>query len=55
MAHEISVTEDEMKTVKKMLADLGDSIAQLRTSVESNQAEVRRAMLDMGDGGGESP
>ena len=55
MAYEITVTEHEIEAVERRLADLGDEIVQLRSSVESSQARVRRVMLGLRDSGGEAP
>ena len=55
MPYKIVVTEREIDTIEKRLADLGDEIVRLKSSVESSQANVRRAMFGLEDNGGEVP
>ena len=45
MPYEIVITEREIETIERRLADLGDEIVRLRSSVESHQAKVRRMLF----------
>ena len=45
MSYEIAITEREIETIERRLADLGDEIVRLRSSVESHQARVRKILF----------
>lgn len=54
MPYVIAISKHDIEIIERVLSDLGDEIAQVRSSVESNQAQVRRVMLGMEDNGGET-
>ncbi len=47
--HSVYVSAKDVKTIQKMLSGLDAEIPQLRITMESQQANVRRILLDQRD------
>lgn len=48
----ISVSSDEIALIRSKLASLGVQLADLKVALEAQQARVRAALMDVGDGRG---
>lgn len=46
----ISVSSDEIALIRSKMASLGVQLADLRAAMEAQQARVRAALMDIGDG-----